>query len=217
LEQKGNVRQATGGIPQGTLVLRDTSGTAQQAVLGSFSFSTEGLGLTPGNPLSLIQASETPAEAQMLSQWFDAQWASLKEQPEAKALLVERIKALAAHRDPVSVYAVMLHHLFTAVGDGMDEDRIVKSATGIRNTVVWKKLYNSSATALSARSTSWNASAAASLPIASASAKPSRRWRSSSITSCATTAFSCCAPSACATTGRSTRATTAATFWRRIA
>jgi hypothetical protein len=141
LEQKGNVRQAMGGIPQGTLVLRDTSGTAQQAVLGSFSFSTEGLGLTPGNPLSLIQASETPAEAQMLSQWFDAQWASLKEQPEAKALLVERIKALAVHRDPVSVYALMLHHLFTAVGDGMDEDRIVKSATGIRNTVVWKKLY----------------------------------------------------------------------------
>jgi hypothetical protein len=141
LEQKGNVRQATGGIPQGTLVLRDTSGTAQQAVLGSFSFSTEGLGLTPGNPLSLIQASETPAEAQMLSQWFDAQWASLKEQPEAKARLVERIKALTAHRDPVSVYALMLHHLFTAVGDGMDEDRIVKSATGIRNTVVWKKLY----------------------------------------------------------------------------
>jgi len=35
----------------------------------------------------------------------------------------------------------MLHHMFTAVGDGMDEDRIVKSATGIRNTVVWKKLY----------------------------------------------------------------------------
>jgi len=141
LEQKGNVRQATGGIPQGTLVLRDINGTAQQAVLGSFSFSTDGLGLTPGNPLSLIQASETPAEAQMLSQWFDAQWASLMEQPETKALLVERIKALSAHRDPLSVYALMLHHLFTAVGDGMDEDRIVKSATGIRNTVVWKKLY----------------------------------------------------------------------------
>ncbi|HUW36126.1 MAG TPA: helicase-related protein [Rhodocyclaceae bacterium] len=141
LEQKTNVRQASGGIPQGTLVLRDASGTAQQAVLGSFSFSTEGLGLTPGNPLSLIQASESPAEAQMLSQWFDAQWASLKEQPEAKALLVQRIKALAAHRDPLSVYALMLHHLFAAVGDGMDEDRIVKSATGIRNTVVWKKLY----------------------------------------------------------------------------
>ena len=120
LEQKANVRQATGGIPQGTLVLRDASGTAQQAVLGSFSFSTEGLGLTPGNPLSLIQASETPAEAQMLSQWFDAQWASLKEQPEAKAVLVERIKALAAHRDPLSVYVLILHHLFTAVGDGMD-------------------------------------------------------------------------------------------------
>jgi hypothetical protein len=141
LEQKGSIRQASGNIPQGALVLRDHRSNAQQAILGSFSFSTEGLGLTPSNPLSLIQASETPAEAQRLSQWFDAQWAGLKEQPAAKALLIGRIKALAAHRDPLSVYTLMLHHLLTAVGDGMDEERIVKSATGIRNTVVWKKLY----------------------------------------------------------------------------
>ena len=28
-----------------------------------------------------------------------------------------------------------------ACGDDLDEERIIKSATGIRNTVVWKKLY----------------------------------------------------------------------------
>lgn len=141
LEQKTEIKQAVGRVPQGSLVLRDATGKAQQAVLGSFSFSTEGLGLTPGNPLNLIQASEGVTEAQMLSHWFDAQWAGLKDDPEAKAQLVDRIKALAAHRDPLSIYALILHHLFTAVGDGMDQDRIVKSATGIRNTVVWKKLY----------------------------------------------------------------------------
>ena len=40
---------------------------------------------------------------------------------------------------------VMSHYLvlyvFASSGDGLDEERIVKSATGIRNTVVWKKLY----------------------------------------------------------------------------
>lgn len=36
---------------------------------------------------------------------------------------------------------LVLHHLFGARGDDLDEERIVKSATGIRNTVVWKKLY----------------------------------------------------------------------------
>src|SRR2546429_10024594 len=33
--------------------------------------------LTPGSPLSLIQASETVDEARLLSVWFDEQWASL--------------------------------------------------------------------------------------------------------------------------------------------
>jgi hypothetical protein len=50
LESKADVRHSSGPIPQGTLVLRDVQGVAQQAALGSFSFSTEGLGVTPGNP-----------------------------------------------------------------------------------------------------------------------------------------------------------------------
>ncbi len=141
LDSKAEVRRSHGPIPQGTLVLRDEQGAAQQAVLGSFAFSSEGLGVTPGNPLSLIQTSENPVDAQMLSQWFDMQWASLKDQPEAKAALIDAVKELAVHRDPAGVYALMLRHLFAANGEGLDEERIVKSATGIRNTVVWKKLY----------------------------------------------------------------------------
>jgi hypothetical protein len=50
---------------------------ALQVVLGSFAFSTDGLGLTPGNPLSLIQASESADEAAQLARWFDHQWAAL--------------------------------------------------------------------------------------------------------------------------------------------
>ncbi|WP_230323560.1 DEAD/DEAH box helicase, partial [Burkholderia pseudomallei] len=36
---------------------------------------------------------------------------------------------------------LMLNHLFGERDDALDEERIVKSATGIRNTVVWKKLF----------------------------------------------------------------------------
>ncbi|HEX7635768.1 MAG TPA: helicase-related protein [Noviherbaspirillum sp.] len=141
LENKAEVRYSHSSIPQGTLVLRDGQGQAQQAALGSFSFSSEGLGVTLGNPLSLIQTSENSDEAQMLSQWFDMQWAALKDQPEAKAALIAAVKELSAHRDASSVYALILQHLFAANGEGLDEERVVKSATGIRNTVVWKKLY----------------------------------------------------------------------------
>ncbi|VTU24989.1 ATP-dependent helicase HepA [Variovorax sp. SRS16] len=77
----------------------------------------------------------------MLAKWFDAQWAALAAQPEAHKALIEQLDVLARPRDPMSVYANVLYHLFQADSQDMDEDRIVKAATGIRDTVVWKKLY----------------------------------------------------------------------------
>ena len=141
LRDRVELRRAPGIIPQGAIVLRDASGQPKQAVLGSFSFSSAGLGVTPGNPLSLIQASETAEEAQLLSQWFDAQWSSLGEDTGAKTALIDAVNSLATHRDPYRIYVLMLYHLFRDRGDDLDEDRIIRSATGIRNTVVWKKLY----------------------------------------------------------------------------
>lgn len=141
IRQKAEIRRARGAVPQGAFVLRDPGGTHEQAVLGSLSFSTDGLGLAPGNPLNLIQASETPDEAALLSQWFDAQWAAIPPSTEAKDEVLGTLDSLASHKDPFLVYALILYHLFRDRGDELDEERIVKSATGIRNTVVWKKLY----------------------------------------------------------------------------
>jgi len=141
LEAKADVRRALGAVPQGAIVVRDQQGTPKHVALGSLGLSTDGLGLTAGNPLSLTQASESAAESLVLSQWFDQQWSSLQAQPEAKDALVTALNSMAAHRDPYTVYASVLHQLFAAEGEQLDEDRIVKSATGIRNTVVWKKLF----------------------------------------------------------------------------
>lgn len=76
-------------------------------------------GKTPGNSPSLIQASGIPAGAQSISQRFDVQWASLNEQPEAKALLAERIKALAARR-AVCVISGMPRLAYGLAGGGSD-------------------------------------------------------------------------------------------------
>lgn len=141
LNDNVTVRLARGGVPQGTLVLRDRSGAPVQALLGAVGLTSEGLGLVPGNPLNLIQASESAAEAGMLAQWFESQWALLPDTRAAKDELLRHITALARHRDPHLIYALVLHHLFSSRGDALDEEQVIKSATGIRNTVVWKKLY----------------------------------------------------------------------------
>ncbi len=138
---KVDLRRALAAVPQGAAVLRGPSATPEQVVLGSFAFSTEGLGLTPGNPLNLIQASESTTEAAQLAAWFDHQWASIKTQPEARDAFIQTLREIGEHRDPLTLYTLILFHLFGGSGEGLDEERIVKSATGIRNTVVWKKLF----------------------------------------------------------------------------
>ncbi len=138
---KVELRRALGPVPQGAAVMRKPDATPEQVVLGSFAFSTDGLGLTPGNPMSLIQASESADEATQLAKWLDHQWAALRAQPDTRNALIQALRAIGEHRDPYTLYTLILHHLFRDSGDDMDEERIVKSATGIRNTVVWKKLF----------------------------------------------------------------------------
>lgn len=45
------IRLAKGKVPQGVAVVRDSNGAAQQVVMGSFGLTSDGLGITPGNPL----------------------------------------------------------------------------------------------------------------------------------------------------------------------
>ena len=141
IENSAKVRRACGAVPQGAVVLRDGDGHAEQGLLGSFSFSTDGLGLAPGNPLNLIQASESPEECERLGAWFDEQWSGLTDDGMAKENLLGVLLRLAAFRTPSSIYALILHNLFKAGGGELDEDRVIKSATGIRNTEVWKRLF----------------------------------------------------------------------------
>lgn len=140
-QEKTEVRCALGSVPQSAFVLSDVNAHPLQALFGSLSFSTEGLGLTPGNPMSLIQASETPEEAAQLSQWIDNHWSSLKADATAKQAFIGILQEIAVHRDPIAIYTLILYHVFRDRGDDLDEEKIVKSATGIHNTVVWKKLF----------------------------------------------------------------------------
>lgn len=141
VSDKVELRRALGPVPQGAAVIRNGQASPEQVVLGSFSFSTDGLGLTPGNPLSLIQASESADEAVQLAKWFDQQWTVLRAQPDTRDGLIQSLRAIGEHREPFALYLLFLYHLFRDSGDTMDEERIVKSATGIRTTEVWKKLF----------------------------------------------------------------------------
>ncbi len=121
IEKAAEVRRANGAVPQGAVVLRSGDGHPRQSLLGSFSFSTDGLGLALGNPLNLIQASETPEECDRLGARFDAQWSALTGSSAAKADIVATLRDHAAHRGPSRLYAQILHNRFRTEGGELDE------------------------------------------------------------------------------------------------
>jgi len=141
LRKSVEVKSAPGLLPQATLVANNADGTPARVISGNCPLTTDGLGITPANAFSLVQATETPAECQLLSAWFTQLWNALPTSTDGKEALLALLNELTAHREPSVIYTLTLYHLFKDRGDELDEDKIVKSATGIRNTVVWKKLF----------------------------------------------------------------------------
>jgi len=139
LQKTADVRLAPSNLPQSLIVMR--SSNALQALLGTCSFSTEGLGLTPSAGIGLVQSSENSDEAAAFADWFQWNWERLGAGDSAKAKLSAILSEAGSHRAPSLVYFQTLYTLFKELGDELDEERIIKSATGIKTTTIWNKLF----------------------------------------------------------------------------
>lgn len=136
-----DLRLLHSNLPQAMVIAKTADGVPSGAISGNCPLTTSGLGITPPNEFSLVQITETTEESQMLSAWFTQIWNALPANLEDRASLLAALSELSMHREPSLVYSLVLYHLFKDKGDELDEEKIVKSATGIRNTNVWKKLF----------------------------------------------------------------------------
>lgn len=141
LRKAVEVKTAPDFLPQATLIANNSDGKAARVISGNCSLTTDGLGITPTNQFSLVQATETPEECQLFATWFNGLWKALPSSNNGKETLLALLDELTVDREPSLIYQFTLYHLFKDHGDELDEEKIVKSATGIRNTVVWKKLF----------------------------------------------------------------------------
>ena len=55
IEKKTEIKRVPGVIPQATLITQSLEPTLNRVITGNCSFTTEGLGITPGNQFGLIQ------------------------------------------------------------------------------------------------------------------------------------------------------------------
>ncbi len=137
---KCRVHHTSRPLPQSTIVVKQPDSGSEFALTGACPITTAGFGLTPGNQFGMIQYAESPEEASILGGWFSQLWASTTNGV-AKDNLIARLRKLTDHRSPETAYYLGLANVFARVIDELDEERIVKSATGFKNTLTWKKLF----------------------------------------------------------------------------
>ena len=138
LNNNGEIRSARLPISQSLMLLSTASGP-YIAISGACDITTEGLGLSPAASLGFVQVSDGPDELAYLHQWFQSQWdaaAMAGDQHPLRSALLD----YASRPSPARIYAQGLTALFEDFADPLNATS-VRTATGIRETVIWSKLY----------------------------------------------------------------------------
>ena len=128
------------GVTQNLFHISDRDNNAF-CIQGSSSFTASGLGETKSDTLEMnLCITDAEGTKQML-QWFDSIWSDPKAARDIKPELIKYLDQLAANKPANLVYFITLYNLFRDFLDDIDEDSIIRSKTGFKNTLVWNKLY----------------------------------------------------------------------------
>src|SRR5699024_3767464 len=108
---------------------------------GSATLTSTGLGTLPSSSHEMNTAYKDKEDIQRLEKWFTDIWNNSDQQKDAKAMLSRALKQIYKPRSPELLYFQTLYHLFKDSLDLIDEENVIKSRTGIKDTLIWNKLY----------------------------------------------------------------------------
>lgn len=109
-------------------------------IQGSTDLTATGLGLAFTDRMDMAMGGTDPAQTAGMYQWFDMQWREEGAQ-DIQTELVAAAQFLAADQSPELLYFIVLYRLFEELLNEIDENSIVNTRTGFKNTLIWNKLY----------------------------------------------------------------------------
>lgn len=139
LEEKASVRlvKQVGAVHQHIMHISSSSNSL--AITGA-QFSGQGIGLTETNGFDMISIASSDEAKESLG-FFDRVWNSKGQVIEVKSQLKAELSKLTADQTPQFIYFLTLYNIFKGFIGDLQEESILKTKTGFKNTVVWSKLY----------------------------------------------------------------------------
>ena len=139
---RGNVDVKAHIIPQVSQNLIHLQTTDSSFVVhGSATLTPTGLGDVRSDNLQMnVGISDAETTKQLIS-LFDDIWAEETSSQNIKDELIEKLDFIAADQPANFIYFLTLYNIFKDFLEDIDEENIIKSKTGFKDTTVWNKLY----------------------------------------------------------------------------
>ena len=141
VRQKVDVRQLRDStISQNVFHIERSQGDPT-AVSGSSDFTAAGLGAVPSHAFAMNTVTHDSAATKQLLSWFETIWTDPTAVQDAKQQLLEALEFIAHDKPANQIYFATLFNIFRDFIEDIDEESIIRSKTGFKDTVVWNKLY----------------------------------------------------------------------------
>lgn len=111
------------------------------AIQGSADLTASGLGFVNSIRHDMSTGFDEPENIAELQEWFDAIWHDDLHIQDIKKSFIDQLAWLGSDKAPNFIYYLILYHIFSNTLGELDEEKIIKTKTGIKEHLIWKKLY----------------------------------------------------------------------------
>ena len=142
LKEKAEIRTARNpsAFSQNLFHIQSTNGD-NIAIQGSSGFTSDGLGYAESDRYHMNTCVSDASSTAAMLEWFETIWSDPSAVQDAKNLLLKQLDDLIKDQSPEFIYFLTLYNIFKDFLDDIDEENIIKTKTGFKETVVWNKLY----------------------------------------------------------------------------
>jgi len=110
-------------------------------IQGSSTFSLKGFGIKPSTE-SLDMNTLYDEQTAQFEELFYALWSDESITKNITYQIEEQVKNILRDKTPQELYYCTLYKIFSNQNVQLDEENIIRSKTGFKETMVWSKLYN---------------------------------------------------------------------------
>ncbi|WP_141138047.1 helicase-related protein, partial [Vibrio sp. V06_P1A73T115] len=114
--------------------------SSNSLAISGAQFNGQGIGLTATNGFDMISLAHFE-QAKELLEFFNRVWSSKGQVVDAKEQLKAELSKLTADNTPQFIYFLTLYNIFKDFVGDLQEESILKTKTGFKDTIVWNKLY----------------------------------------------------------------------------